>query len=515
MVGAVRPTLGPLPKMVAIAPVIGQRPPELLDDGGVIVRRITDLPNRSADMGAMYVRSMLWRLHNEVGDGTATAAVIFEATYESGRRYLTSGGNAMRLRQFLDDGLSRIIHHITTLSKPADTRHLLTSVALTAGAEEPLANMLGEIFDIVGEWGAVEIRSGHGRALERVYIEGMQWDGGVLSSHFHTDATAGEARIEEAAVLVTDFAISESTDLIPLLEMAAEHRFRSLVIVCRSITDRAIAFLVRNQKPDNSRVIVVRAPGSGISGYQELEDLTKLVGGRPLVEAAGDSLDRVEPGDLGGARRAWANHDYAGVAGGRGDPRALRQHIVTLKAGRRAAVNSDECAALERRIGRLLGGSAILQIGGATGPEIKHRKSVAERTARTIRGAIQDGVVLGGGGALFSCRHVLAAHMAECNDPDERAAYRILLDAVTAPLRAIAENAGFDPSTTMARVEEAGNENAFNVRAGSVVDVYEAGIVDSASVQLAATRAAISSAALALTIDVLVHSKHREEVLEP
>lgn len=112
MVGAVRPTLGPLPKMVAIAPVIGQRPPELLDDGGVIVRRITDLPDRDADMGAMFVRSMLWRLHNDVGDGTATAAVLFEAVYEAGRRYLTSGGNAMRLRQFLNQGLTRIVHYM-------------------------------------------------------------------------------------------------------------------------------------------------------------------------------------------------------------------------------------------------------------------------------------------------------------------------------------------------------------------------------------------------------------------
>lgn len=515
MVGAVRPTLGPLPKLVAIAPVIGQRPPELLDDGGVIVRRITDLPNRNADMGAMYVRSMLWRLHNEVGDGTATAAVIFEAAYESGRRYLASGGNAMRLRQFLEDGLSRILHHITTMSKPADARHLLTSVALTAGAEEPLANILGEIFDIVGEWGAVEIRSGHGRSLERVYIEGMQWDGGVLSSHFLTDATSREARIEAAAVVVTDFAISEPADLVPLLELATKHRVLSLLIACRSITDRAIAFLVLNQKPDNPRVVVVRTPGGGVSGYQELEDLSKLVGGRPLVAAAGDALDRIELSDLGGARRAWANHDYAGVAAGRGDPRALRQHILALKNGRKAAVSPDERAALERRIGRLLGGSAILQIGGATGPEIKHRKTVAERTARTIRGAIQQGVVPGGGGALFSCRHVLAGHLATCDDPDERAAYRILLDTVTAPLRAIAENAGYDPSTTMARLEHAGHEPAFDIRTGSVTNAYESGIVDSASVQLAATRAAISSAGLALTIDVLVHSKHPEEVLEP
>lgn len=375
--------------------------------------------------------------------------------------------------------------------------------------------MLGEVFDIIGEWGAVEIRSGHGRTLERAYIEGMQWEGGVLSSQFLTDTTAREARIEEAAVLVTDFPITEPAELLPLTELAVRHHIRSLLIACRSISDRAIAFLVVNQKPENPRVVVVRAPGAGTSGHHELEDLSKLVGGRPLVTAAGDSLHRIELEDLGGARRAWANHDYAGVAGGRGDPRALRRHTVSLKAARKSSANPDERAALEGRIGRLLGGSAILQVGGATAPEIKHSKSVSERTARTIRGAIQDGVVPGGGSALLSCRQVLAAHLARCDDADERAAYRILIDAVSAPMRTIAANAGFDPSTTLARIAEASSHNSLDVRTGSVVNMYEAGIIDSASVQLAAARAAISSAALALTIDVLVHSKHPEEVLEP
>lgn len=515
MVGAVRPTLGPLPKMVAIAPVIGQRPPELLDDGGVIVRRITDLPDRDADMGAMFVRSMLWRLHNDVGDGTATAAVLFESVYEAGRRYLASGGNAMRLRQFLQQGLSVILDHIQTVAKPANSRQLLTCVAETAGADRALAMMLGEIFDNVGEWGTVEIRSGHGRTLERAYIEGMQWDGGVLSSHLLTDATAREARIEDAAVLVSDFAITDPAELVPLMDLIAQHQVRSLLISSRSISDRAIAFLVVNQKPGNPRVVVVRAPGAGMSSHHELEDLSMLVGGRPLVAAAGDSLSHIKIEDLGGARRAWANLDYAGVAGGRGDPRALRRHIISLKATMKAASTMEERAGFERRIGRLVGGLAILQVRGATGSEIKHRKSVAERTARTIRGAIRDGVVPGGGSTLISCRHDLTEQLARCEDADERAAYRMLLDAVSAPMRAIAANAGLDPSATMARIEGPGCDHGRDARDGSVVDMYEAGIVDSAAVQLAATRAAVSSAALALTIDVLVHSKHPEEVLEP
>lgn len=515
MVGAVRPTLGPLPKMVAIAPVAGQRPPELLDDGGTIARRITDLPDRDADMGAMYVRSMLWRLHGDVGDGTATAAVLFEAVYTAGRRYLAAGGNATRLCHFLDKGLALITQDLEALATPVECRELLTRVAKTAGADASLSEMLGEIFDVIGEWGALEIRSGRGRDLERIYVEGMQWEGGILSSHLLTDATAREARIEEAAVLASDFSIGDPDALGHVMALTRRHQLRSLLIVCRSMSDRAIAFLLANQEPGTPRVVVVRAPDTGAAGYRALEDLSMLTGGKPLSSAAGDSPRRVELADLGRVRRAWANHDYAGVAGGGGDPRSLRRHILTLKAAAKTVTDADHQTALERRIGRLMGGSALLQIGGATAAEIKHRRATAERTATTLRAAIRHGILPGGGSALLACQGTLTSMRALSEDADERAAYGILVEAVASPARALAANAGFDPSTTIASISDRNDQCGLDVRSGRVVDMYEAGIVDAAAVQLAAVRAAVSSAALALTIDVLIHSKHPEEVLEP
>lgn len=515
MVAAIAPTLGPLPKVVAIAPVAGIRAPELLDDGGTIARRITDLPNRDADMGAMYLRSMLWRLHQKAGDGTATAAVIFDAVYTAGRRYLAAGGSAMRLRHFIDQGLKEIVEHIGALAVPVGPRQQLTQVANTAGADPLLAGMLGEIFDIVGEWGTVEIRSGYVRELERSYVEGMQWEGGILSSHLLTDATAREARIEEATVLASDFRFDGPDDLVPVMELVIRHQREALLITCQSISDRAIAFLVANQKPGTPRVIAVRTPDAGSTMMNGLTDLTVLAGGRPLTIAAGDSPRAVRIEDLGRVRRAWANQDYAGIAAGAGDPRALRRHVVALKTAARGNIDPEMQAAHARRVGRLVGGTAVLWVGAPTASELKHRKAVAERTARVMRGAISDGIVPGGGSALHGCQEALRARMGCSHDTDERAAYSILLEAVAAPMQVLAANAGLELGTRIPRLALLDAQHGIDVRYGTVVNMVEAGIIDSAAVLISATRTAVSSAALALTIDLLVHTEHPEEVLEP
>jgi chaperonin GroEL len=515
IVHAIRPTLGPGSRVVAIAPVMGNGPPELLDDGGLIARRITDLPERDADMGAMLLRGMLWRLHEEMGDGTATAAVLFEAVFEGGLRYLAAGGNAMRLRDYLGSGLNLLLDELSHIVLPVGGREELVRLARSLGADPPLAEMLGEIFDVIGEWGHLTIRSGYGRDLEREYVEGMHWRGGVLSSHLLKHAQERETGLENPAIFVSDATIDEPDQLLPLLELARQEEIRALMIIVRQLSDPAVGLLVRNQQPGAFEVVAVHVSDADGTQQGMLEDVARLTGGTPLLMRAGDSLRDVRREHFGRARRAWASREYAGIVAGKGDPRELRRHLASLRNAFAAATDPEAREQLSRRIGRLLGGSATLWIGGATKPAMQARKSAAERTASALRGAIRDGTLPGGGAALLSCREPLRCAIAGSTNPDERAAYQILFDALDAPARQIAVNAGYDASSTVGGAVERGRGHGLDVVTGTIVDTAESGIVDPAGVQIAALRSAVSTAALALTIDVLVHHRKPEEVLTP
>jgi chaperonin GroEL len=252
VVNAIRPTLGPLPHLVACEGVIRNHGAELLDDGGVIARRIIQLVEPGANMGAMYVRHLLWQLHQRVGDGTATAAAMFQRIYNDGLRYLAVGGNAMTLRRGLACQAVRV-----------QGKEKLAQVAQAVAHDEPLAKMLGEIFDIIGEYGRLDIRAGRSRTLEREYAEGMYWDGGLLSRHMLTGSAQTRIELENAAVLISDLAADEPGDLLPLLDLAAQNGLDALVLVMTSISEQAIGFLLDDKVRRKIQVVPVKIPGAG------------------------------------------------------------------------------------------------------------------------------------------------------------------------------------------------------------------------------------------------------------
>jgi chaperonin GroEL len=504
---------------VLIDRVLDSRMPELLDSGGVIARRIIQLADRDEDMGAMFVREVLCRLHDQVGDGTATAAVLFQSVYNAGIHYLASGGNAMRLRTCLEQGMRVILDHLTGMTVRVSGKEKLAEVAESVCYDPPLASMLGEIFDIIGEYGRLEIRAGRGRELEREYVEGMYWERGLVSREMITDhrraATPGRlarTEFENAAILISDLVIEEPHQLFPVLELAIQADLRALLIVADKLSDRVIGFLLANKKPDKFQAVAVTTPGWGQEEQAwALEDLAVLTGGRPFVKAAGDTLGRINLDDFGRARRVWADHRNFGIVGGKGNPRTLRQHIAMLRAAFNGAEEPVRREKLLERIGKLLGGSATLWVGGATELEIERRKEVAERAAAAVRGAMLEGVMPGGGVSLLACRPILQQMLDQSTGPDERAAYRTLLKAMEAPTRTIIANAGYDASEAMAQIKLTGPGYGFNVTSGQVADMLREGIYDVASVQKSAVYAAIASAAMALTIDVLVHHTRPEQ----
>jgi chaperonin GroEL len=512
---AMRPTLGPLPRTVAIERLPRDKTPELLDNGGVIARRIIELPNGDEDVGAMFIRHVLWRLHEKVGDGTATAAVLFQSVYNQGVRYVVAGGNAMALRHYLEKGMRVVLDELTGMAVHLEGKEKLAWMAETICHDPPLAKMLGEIFDIIGEYGQLEIRSGRSRELEREYVEGMYWKGGVLSRQMITDHTSLRAEMENAAILISDLEIEDPRQLMPVIEVVMQAEIRSLLIIVGKLSDSAISLLLTaSRDPAKFKAIAVKSPGMTTSDRAaSLEDLAILTGGHLLARAAGYTLSGVKIQDLGRARRVWADRTYFGIIGGKGNPRALRKHIVSLRAAFRRADDPDVRRKLRERIGKLMGGSATLWVGGATELEINARKELAQRTSDALRGAITDGVAPGGGVSLLACRPALQEMLDRSTDPDERTAYRILIRALEEPIRTILTNAGYDASEVMAEVKRADAGYGFDVRSGQIVDMAKAGIFDAASVQKAAVYSAVASAALALTIDVLIHRKTPKESL--
>lgn len=515
ILNAVTPTLGPLPRTVSIERIASSNSlPEQLDSGGTIARRVIQVLPRGRDVGAMFARNVLWTQQERSGDGTATTAAIFQALMKEGYRYVVNGGDPMTLRRTMESFLPAILSCLDQQTSPLKTRKELADMALSICHNPQLARYLGEIFDIIGEDGRLEIRNGRSREIEREYVEGLWWDTGVVSREMIFDKSEARTAFEDASILVSDFKIEEPDELVPLLNLCVGNGIKSLLLICASISDRALGLLLLKPNLERLKVMAVKKPGLTIlDQHAALEDIAVLCGGRALLLNAGDRLDKVRVEDLGRARRVWGKKENFGFSAGAGDPRVLRQHIATL---RKAAQNVDaeDRKVVQKRISRLLGGSATLWAGANTPIEVDALKDLTERTAEALRGAMREGSLPGGGAALLACRAVLEDAIHKTPDSDEAVAARILRKGLEAPFRVILENAGFLPEEYLPQVNQKPAGWGMDVLKGEVVDMREAGIVDAAAVVKTAVRSAISSAALALTLDVVVQRRKPPEVIK-
>jgi chaperonin GroEL len=497
---------------VAIDRILDDRMPEILDDGGTIARRITQLSDPNEDVGAMIVRDFLLRLQDQVGDGTATGAILFQSVYNQSVRYLISGGNVIRMRYYLEKGMRGILNHLSAMTVPLVGEEKITQLAETLCHDSDMAGMMGEISNIIGEYGRLEIRPGCKLSLEREYVEGMYWEKGVVSRKMITDHKRFRTEMENAFILISDLKIENPNQLQPVIALAYKAGIRSLLIVAGKFSESAIALMLLNSNPEKLQIIAVNTPGwDDVEQAWALEDLAVLTGGHPFLSVTGDTLDKIKLEDLGRARKVWADRLNFGIVGGKGNPRSLRKHIANLRVSFEKTAEPVFREKLRSRIGKLMGGTAVLWVGGSTELEIANRQELAKRTAAVIREALMSGVLPGGGVSLLSCQSLLKNMLNDGTDPDERAAYNILINAVEEPIRTIISNAGYEAGEIMAKIKMSGPGYGFDVNSGSIVNMMEKGIWDAAAVVQFAVYGAISTAALSLTIDVMVHRKQQNE----
>lgn len=511
MANAVRPTLGPLPRSVAVAHPLTTRAPELLDNGAVIMQRIIELPDRDADMGAMFLRHVLLHVQNRAGDGTATAAVVLQTVYNEGIRFIAAGGNPMKLRRYLEAGTRLILTELNRMTRQVSGQDKLARLAQAICHDPPLAEKLGEIFNMIGGYGRLEIETGQGRGLEEQFVQGLYWDSEPFSRDMLFDKQKMRTELSDVAICLSNLDINTPAQILPVLEAAKAGNHAHLVIFAHGISSEITGLLAVNSKSSAFKVVAVKAPGSGFTQQAAaLQDMAMFTGGKVYNKDTGQlDFSGFGPADFGFARQVWVEAKHFGVVNGRGNTRALRTHIAQLQTRLKQSIDREARQALHERIGKLISGAVILKVGGSTNLEIRTRRDMAQHTAEAMRGALIDGVLPGAGVALLACQPALRQKLNEAGDAEERAAYRMLIKAMESPFRTLVENAGYEAAMVMGQIQQAEPGCAFDVTTGSVVNMAEAGIFDSATAQKTAVQSAIASAALALTTDVLVHHKKR------
>lgn len=508
MVGALRPTLGPAARTVAVHGWNRTNPPEILDSAATIARRTIQLENPWEDMGGMIVRQMAWSIFEEVGDGAATAAVLCQALLHEAARIIGAGANPMILKRGIERGLRVARAELRRQARGVELASEIARIILGSVRDEQIAEMVGEVAEAVGPDGAVLVQDSAGRTTDYEYLEGVRWNSGYHSYYLLKDGE-DSIRMMHPRIFLTDHYLTSAEQLLPVLEACVAAGERNLMVIAPEVSGTALALLLMNrEKGVLEQVIAAKSPDMGKQREQILIDLATITGGRALCTERGDKLDEVIIEDLGTARQCWVTATTFGILGGGGAKGAIRQRINETKGELRALPKDEDHTrtTIRERIGKLAGAAAIIRVGAVTSSEQAELKFRIEAAVTAARAALRDGVVAGGGAAYVACIPALERLKGELTG-DEAFGVEALARALTAPMRAIARNAGVDPQPLALAAREREEGWTFDVIAGEWVDAWEAGIVDPVQVVLTALEASTSAATMALTTDVLIRHK--------
>lgn len=512
---AVLPTLGPNARHVALEHAVRTHSPELLTDGGTIARRLLQLPEPSADVGAMLLRETLWQQKQAYGDGSATTAALYQTVFEEGCRFIAAGGNAALLRKHLERGMKIILEdlakQVRMIDKPSEIERLAASIC----GDPDIAKCLADIFDVLGPHQPIEIRAG-GRQLQHEFFLGSYWDAKIPSTTVFEGRRGARLNLENTAWIISDFDLDDLTALVKLAADVYQAGFSSLVIMAKSFSEQIIAAQAANSRMQDFTLVYLQPTGLLDEQQAALEDLALITGGQVLHQAAGHRLDHIPAKCWGQSELAWLDTGRFGILAAQGRVAAIEREIAALE--RRFAQSSGERQTMicRTRIGRLRGGSAVIWCGGSAESEIRYQQALIERTVAALRSALLEGCLPGGAISLLACQPRLQAHVEASRDPHERAAGQILMKAIAAPCKQLLVNAGHEsPGLIIHELQTRRNGTGYDVQTSQFVEMAQDGAVDSAAAVMAAVRHSISGAALALTVDVILHRTHPPLALNP
>ena len=504
---AVKVTLGPKGRNVVLDKKFGA--PTITNDGVSIAREV-ELDDKFENMGAQLVKEVATKTNDIAGDGTTTATVLAQALVREGLRNVAAGANPMGLKRGMEAAVAAAVDSLADQAVPVSTdKEKVQSVASISAADTEVGETLAEAFDKVGKDGVITVEESNTFGMDLDFVEGMQFDKGYLSPYFVTDPERQEAVLEEPYVLLNQGKISAVSDLLPVLEKVMQTG-KPLLIIAEDIEGEALATLVVNKIRGTFNSAAVKAPGFGERRKAMLQDMAILTGGQVVAEEVGLKLDSVDLSLLGSARKVVITKDDTTIVEGAGDTADVEGRVSQIKAEIENTDSDWDREKLQERLAKLAGGVAVVQVGAATEVELKETKHRIEDAISATRAAIDEGIVAGGGTALLRCRAAVAAVAADL-EGDEATGARIIGDALSAPTRLIAENAGHEGAIVVREVEASSGSEGFDAVAGEIVDLIGAGVIDPVKVTRAALQNAASIAGLMLTTEVLVADKPEEK----
>jgi chaperonin GroEL len=497
---AVAVTMGPTGRNVVIAKSWGN--PHVTKDGVTVAKEV-ELVDPFANMGARMVQQVAKKTADVAGDGTTAATVLAAAIFNGGLRYIATGANAVAVQRGINEAAEVACAAITESAKKCSGKGDLVKVAtVSANHDAEMGELIAEAITKVGADGVVEVEEAKGYQTTLDYVEGMSFDKGYISPYFMTDPKKAECVMENPYILIYEKKIGNLADLLPLLNKIATMQ-KPLLIIAEEVENEALAALVVNRLRGVLQVCAVKAPGFGDRRTAMLGDIAVLTAGTFISGDTGRSLESVEVSELGRARKVVVNKDETVIVEGAGKKKDIEARIAQIQAAHDRSTSDYDKEKLQERMAKLGGGVAIVNVGGATEIEMKERKDRVDDALHATRAAAKEGYVPGGGVSFLRAVAAVEAARSKAKG-DERHGFDIVAEALRAPARQIAQNAGVDGDLVCEKVLERDGGWGYNAATGEYQDLVKAGIIDPALVSKTALTNAASVAGLMLTTDVLV-----------
>ena len=511
LANAVKVTLGPKGRNVVLDKSFGA--PRITKDGVTVAKEI-ELEDKFENMGAQMVREVAQKTNDTAGDGTTTATVLAQAIVKEGAKSVAAGMNPMDLKRGIDIAVSAVVKDIEKRAKKVGSSAEVAQVGtISSNGDTKIGKMIAEAMQKVGNEGVITVEEAKALDTEVEIVEGMQFDRGYLSPYFITNAEKMVADLEDAFILLHEKKLSGLQAMLPVLEAIVQSG-KPLLIVAEDVEGEALATLVVNKLRGGLKVAAVKAPGFGDRRKAMLEDIAILTGGQLISEDLGIKLENVTTAMLGRAKKIIIEKEKTTIVDGAGKKKEIEARINQIKAQIEETTSDYDREKLQERLAKLAGGVAVIRVGGATEIEVKEKKDRVEDALNATRAAVEEGIVPGGGVALLRAKK--AVGKITDNNSDVQAGINIVLKALEAPLRQIAENSGVEGSIVVGKIMENKSETyGFDAQTEDYVDMLDKGIIDPAKVVRAALQDAASVASLLVTTEAMVAEAPKKQSPAP
>ncbi len=495
----VKTTLGPKGRNVVLEKSYGA--PDITNDGVTIAKSI-ELENHFENMGAKLVSEAAQKTNDIAGDGTTTATVLTQAIVREGMKNVTAGANPVGIRRGIETATKAAVDELHKISHKVSTKDEIAQVASVSSASTEVGNLIADAMEKVGHDGVITIEESKGIDTELSVVEGMQFDRGYLSQYMVTDNDKMEADLDNPYILITDKKISNIQDILPLLQEIVQQG-KSLLIIADDVDGEALPTLVLNKIRGTFNVVAVKAPGFGDRRKAMLEDIAILTGSTVISSDLGLELKDTKIDQLGKAGKVTVTKDSTTIVEGAGSKEAIAERVDQIKKQIADTTSDFDREKLQERLAKLAGGVAVIKVGAATETELKERKYRIEDALNATRAAVEEGYVAGGGTALVDVMKSIQGTV-KGDSEDAETGVKIVMKALGAPVRQIAENAGKDGAVILDHLEHEDPEVGYNAATNKWENMVKAGIIDPTKVTRSALQNAASIAALLLTTEAVV-----------